>query len=56
MSMREETFPNFLTKLGIVTQMIDDITQFRIRMKREQLGGEVNRNDFKDKLVIFLGY
>ena len=34
--MKEDTPTNFLTKLGIVTQMIDDITQFRIRMKRSR--------------------
>ena len=36
MAVRDEPFPNFLTKLGIITRMIDDVTQFRIRLKRSR--------------------
>merc|ERR1711981_1079499 len=36
MSIKEDTPSNFLTKLGIVTQIIEDVTQFRIRMKRSR--------------------
>ena len=36
MAVRDEMFPNFLTKLGLITKMIDDVTQFRIRLKRSR--------------------
>lgn len=35
-AVRDERFPNFLTKLGLITGMIEDVTQFRIRLKRSQ--------------------
>merc|ERR1711988_25952 len=36
MAARDEMFPNFLTKLGLITKMIDDVTNFRIRLKRSR--------------------
>ena len=36
MAVRKEMFPDFLTKLGIITRMIDDVSDFRIRLKRSR--------------------
>ena len=36
MAAKDELFPDFLTKLGLITKMIDDVTQFRIRLKRSR--------------------
>ena len=36
MSLQEDSPSNFLTKLGLITEMIEDVTQFRIRMKRSR--------------------
>ena len=36
MSLKEDSPSNFLTKLGLITEMIEDVTQFRIRMKRSR--------------------
>lgn len=36
MALQDEVFPNFLTKLGLITKMIQDVTQFRIRLKRSR--------------------
>merc|ERR1711962_882365 len=38
MAARDEMFPNFLTKLGLITKMIDDVTNFRIRLKEAEAG------------------
>lgn len=36
MAANNEMFPNFLTKLGLITRMIDYVNDFRIRLKRSR--------------------
>ena len=47
MAARKELFPNFLTKLGLITRMIDDVNDFRIRLKRSRsrMNEEGNEKD-----------
>lgn len=46
MAARKEMFPNFLTKLGLITRMIDDVNDFRIRLKRSR--SRMNEEGEKD--------
>jgi hypothetical protein len=46
--MHEDSATNFLTKLGLITDMIDDVTQFRIRMKRSRSRNNDNRKRSED--------
>ena len=49
MSLKEDSPSNFLTKLGLITEMIEDVTQFRIRMKRSRSRiHDQNEQNFKN--------
>ena len=49
MAARDEMFPNFLTKLGLITKMIDDVTNFRIRLKRSRSRVHETKQDRRKK-------
>ena len=49
MAARDEMFPNFLTKLGLITKMIDDVTNFRIRLKRSRSRVHETRQEKNEK-------
>jgi len=49
MAARDEMFPNFLTKLGLITKMIDDVTNFRIRLKRSRSRVHETREEKRKK-------
>lgn len=51
MSIKEDSAEDFLTKLGLITKMIDDVTQFRIRMKRSRSRLNTDTVDGQEEIV-----